>query len=175
MFGQVILTLSLTPSVYYPYKSPKNPSKPITVLLKKSLESLAKKNGSLFLAQVQSEKLYYPNLNLNPNPNPFSTTTLSPSFCSYHHHHYCSSSQAMACSTHSIPSHPIFSSPPPPHYPSLKTPHPPRYSLKKLTNVFPICSPGLTSSLFHQRSRWPSTPYARACFLPLMKNALSCS
>ena len=154
MFGQVILTLSLTPFVYYPYKPPKNPSKLITILLKKkSSESLAKKIDSPFLAQVQSKKLYYP----SPNPNPFSTTTttLSLSFCSYHHLHYCSShhlhycssSQAMACST---------------------------CSLKKLTNVPSICSHRLTSSLFYQRSRWLFTPYARACFLPLVKNALSC-
>ena len=55
-----------------------------------------------------------------------------------------------------------------------KTPHPLRCSLKKLTNVSSICSPRLTSSLFYQRLRWLFTPYARACFLPLVKNALSC-
>ena len=54
-------------------------------------------------------------------PNPFSTTTSSPSFCSYHHHNPNPFSTS--------PSHPIYSSPPPTHYPSHpnSSPPPPHY------------------------------------------------
>ena len=45
---------------------------------------------------------------------------------------------------------------------------------KKLKTMSPICSLGLTSSLFHQRSRWSFTPYWRACSVLLVKKALSC-
>ena len=48
------------------------------------------------------------------NPNPFSTTTPSPSFCSYPHHNPNPFSTS--------PFHPIYSSPPPPRYPGFLKP-----------------------------------------------------
>ena len=45
-------------------------------------------------------------------------------------------------------------------------------SSQKLKKFCPMCSPGSTSTLFHQPSRWLFLPYSRGCYLLRMRNLL---